>query len=213
MMIDHTKDPGSMYKNTINLAGFVARSTVNGPGTRAVIWVQGCPIRCEGCFNTDFWSFTPKILVPVSQLEERIAALKNIEGVTFSGGEPFAQADSLARLGELVQIAGLSVITYTGFSYDQVLRKKRHAWQRLLSVTDLLVSGPYIPSLDCREPLTGSSNQKIISLTDRISLRSSETRNNSEDVELIISPQGNVTATGFPGNEFVRELAYRCNGV
>jgi anaerobic ribonucleoside-triphosphate reductase activating protein len=213
MMVHHAKDPGCRHKNMINLAGFVARSMVNGPGTRAVIWVQGCPIRCEGCFNTDFWSFTPKILVPVSQLAERVAALKNIDGVTFSGGEPFAQAESLAILGGMVQDAGLSVITFTGFSFDKILRKKRPAWQHLLAVTDLLISGPYIPSLDCRETLTGSSNQKIISLTNRISLRSSESRNNSEDIELIISRQGNVTATGFPGHHFVRELAYRCNGM
>ena len=207
------KDPGSRLKNTVNLAGFVSRSTVNGPGTRAVIWVQGCPVRCEGCFNTDFWSFTPKIQVPVGQLAERIVTLKNIEGVTFSGGEPFAQAESLASLGELVQDAGLSVITYTGFTYDHILRKKRPAWQHLLSVTDLLVSGPYIPSLDCRKTLIGSSNQRIISLTNRFAFQSTEPGNTSENVELIVSHQGNVTATGFPGNHFIRHLAHHCNGA
>jgi len=98
-MMHHIKDPGCRLKKTVNLAGFIARSTVNGPGTRAVVWVQGCPIRCEGCFNTDFWSFTPKIQVPVDQLAEKIGALENIDGVTFSGGEPFAQAENLAGLG------------------------------------------------------------------------------------------------------------------
>ena len=210
-MMHHIKDPGCRLKKTVNLAGFIARSTVNGPGTRAVVWVQGCPIRCEGCFNTDFWSFTPKIQVPVDQLAERIGALKNIDGVTFSGGEPFAQAENLAGLGELVHDAGLSVITYTGFTYDYILQKKRPAWQHLLSVTDLLISGPYIPSLDCRRALIGSSNQKIIPLTRRIHVPT-ENRTTSEDIELIVSRQGNVTATGFPGNHFVRQLGYRCNG-
>ena len=207
------KDPRSRHKNTVNLAGFVARSTVNGPGTRAVIWVQGCPVRCEGCFNTDFWSFTPKIQIPVGQLAERIVALRNIEGVTFSGGEPFTQAESLSSLGELVQDAGLSVITYTGFTYDHILRKKRPAWEHLLSVTDLLVSGPYIPSLDCRKTLIGSSNQKIIYLTSRFAFQSTGSRTTSENVELIISRQGNVMATGFPGNLFVKHLAHHCNGT
>jgi anaerobic ribonucleoside-triphosphate reductase activating protein len=207
------KDPGCGLKNTVNRAGFVARSTVNGPGTRTVIWVQGCPIRCEGCFNTDFWSFTPKIQVPVGQLAEQIFALENIDGVTFSGGEPFAQAGSLSRLGELVQDAGLTVITYTGFTYDHILREKLPAWQHLLSVTDLLISGPYVPSLECRKTLIGSSNQKIIPLTSRVDFMPTESRNTSEDVELIVSRSGNVTATGFPGNHFVRHLAYRCNGA
>jgi anaerobic ribonucleoside-triphosphate reductase activating protein len=212
MMMPHMKDPGCRLENTVNLAGFIARSTVNGPGTRAVIWVQGCPIRCEGCFNTNFWSFTPKNQVPVGRLAERIGVLKNIDGVTFSGGEPFAQAGGLGRLGELVQDAGLSVVTYTGFTYDHILQKKRPAWQHLLSVTDLLISGPYVPSLDCRRTLIGSSNQKIIPLTSRIDFIPTESRSTSEDIELIVSRRGNVTATGFPGNHFVRHLAYRCNG-
>jgi anaerobic ribonucleoside-triphosphate reductase activating protein len=147
----------------------------------------------------------------VDQLAERIGALKNIDGVTFSGGEPFAQAEDLARLGELVQDAGLSVVTYTGFTYDHILQKKRPTWQHLLSVTDLLISGPYVPSLDCRRPLIGSSNQKIIPLTRRINIPT-EIRNTSEDIELIVSRHGNVTATGFPGHHFVRHLNYRCNG-
>jgi anaerobic ribonucleoside-triphosphate reductase activating protein len=211
MMMHHMKDPGCRLKKTLNLAGFLARSTVNGPGTRAVIWVQGCPIRCEGCFNTDFWSFTRKIRVPVDDLAETIVALKNIDGVTFSGGEPFAQADELGRLGELVQEAGLSVITYTGFTYDHILEKKRPAWQHLLSVTDLLISGPYIPSLDCKKTLIGSSNQKIIPLTSRINIPT-ESMTNSEHIELIVSRHGNITATGFPGNHFVRRLVHLCNG-
>jgi anaerobic ribonucleoside-triphosphate reductase activating protein len=159
----------------------------------------------------DFWSFTPKIQVPVDQLAERIFALENIDGVTFSGGEPFAQAGSLARLGGLVQDAGLSVITYSGFTYDHILQEKLPEWQHLLSVTDLLISGPYIPSLDCRGTLTGSSNQKIIPLTGRINIPT-ENGNTSENIELIVSRHGTVTATGFPGNHFVRHLMYRCNG-
>jgi anaerobic ribonucleoside-triphosphate reductase activating protein len=213
MMMHPIKNPGYRLKETVNLAGFVARSTVNGPGTRAVIWVQGCPIRCEGCFNRDFWSFTPKIQVHVDELAERIFAVKNIDGITFSGGEPFAQARKLARLGELVQDAGLSVITYTGFTYDDILRAERPAWEHLLSVTDLLVSGPYVPSLYCKKTLIGSSNQEIIPLSSRIDIMPAECRNTSENVELIISREGNVTATGFPGNHFVSHLIYRCKGV
>jgi len=112
-----------------------------------------------------------------------------------------------------VQEAGLSVITYTGFSYDQILGKKRRSWQHLLSVTDLLVAGPYISSLDCKKPLAGSSNQELISLTGKIALPPGDSNDNTEDVEFTVSPDGNIIATGFPRYHFVRQLAFRSNGV
>jgi anaerobic ribonucleoside-triphosphate reductase activating protein len=212
MIIHHSTDHGCRYKNSVNLAGFLSRSTVNGPGTRAVIWVQGCPIRCDGCFNPDFWSFSPENRVPVHQLADRIIALKNIDGVTISGGEPFAQADALAELGTLVQEADLSVVTYTGFSYNQILQKKRLSWQHLLSVTDILVAGPYIPSLNCKKPLIGSSNQELISLTGKIAFSPKESKDDTEDVEFTVSHEGNIIATGFPREHFVRKLAFHSNG-
>jgi anaerobic ribonucleoside-triphosphate reductase activating protein len=213
MIMHHSTDHGCRHKNSVNLAGFLPRSTVNGPGIRAVIWVQGCPIRCEGCFNPDFWSFSPNNQVPVHQLAERVITLKNIDGVTFSGGEPFAQADALAELGTLVQEADLSVVTYTGFSYDQILRKKRLSWQHLLSVTDILVAGPYIPSLDCKKPFIGSSNQELICLTGKIALHPEESKDGTEDIEFTVSCDGNIIATGFPRDHFVRKLAFHSNGV
>ena len=81
-------------------SGFLARSEVNGPGIRAVVWVQGCPFRCEGCFNERFLPFSPAQQVSVSELAGTILSLPGIDGVTFSGGEPFAQAGPLAELGE-----------------------------------------------------------------------------------------------------------------
>jgi anaerobic ribonucleoside-triphosphate reductase activating protein len=213
MMMHQTKDHGCRHKNSVNLAGFLDRSVVNGPGNRAVIWVQGCPIRCEGCFNPHFWSFSPENRVPVLQLAERITALKNIDGVTFSGGEPFCQAEALAALGERIQETGLTVVTFTGFSYDQILRKKRPSWQHLLSVTDLLIAGPYIPSLNCRKPLLGSSNQELIFLTGNNTCPAVHGEESAEDVEVTVSREGIITATGFPHYRFVRHLAFRCKGV
>ncbi len=207
-----TKDPGCRKKSTINLAGFLARSRVNGPGVRAVIWVRGCPLRCDGCFNADFRPFFPENQTEINLLAERIIALKNIDGVTFSGGEPFVQANALAALGERLKEAGLSVITYTGFTYDEILRKKRLSWQNLLSVTDLLIAGPYIPSLSCTKPWIGSSNQQLVFLTGTLENPSGGSEYVSGEVELIVSHEGTITATGFPSNQFVRQLAFRCNG-
>jgi len=216
MKVHDTNDPGCRRKSTINLAGFLARSSVNGPGIRSVVWVQGCPIHCEGCFNPQFLPFSKAEQVTPSSLADRICAQEPIDGVTFSGGEPFAQADALGELGELLREQGHSIVTFTGFSPDRVLASTRPAWQRLLAVTDLLIAGPYIASLHCDTPWIGSSNQRIIPLTDTIALP--ETLSSVPDVpghlaEFTIHTDGSLTATGFPDTRFVKTLAHRCTEV
>ena len=154
--------------SVLNLAGFLARSAVNGPGIRAVVWVQGCPFRCEGCFNEQFQPFSPATVIPVDRLAGTILALPGIDGVTFSGGEPFAQAGPLAALGERLRRAGLTIVTYTGYTAEQLAGGDDPAWPALLAVTDLLITGPYIAELAAADPLKGSSNQQVIPLGTKI---------------------------------------------
>jgi anaerobic ribonucleoside-triphosphate reductase activating protein len=212
MIVTEHNDHGCRRRSDLKLAGFLSRSTVNGPGTRAVIWVQGCPIRCVGCFNPQSWPFSPAQSVSVSGLSDRILALDGIDGVTFSGGEPFAQAGALATLGELVKERGLSVVTFTGFSYREITRKHRPSWQRLLAVTDLLVAGPFIKELRCEDPLLGSSNQELIHLTGALLSSFSPAGGGRAQTEVTISPDGSLTTTGFPEPGFMEKLACRCRG-
>lgn len=191
-------DPGCRHKDTLRLGGFLARSTVNGPGIRAVCWVQGCPIRCKGCFNTGFWPFAGGEEVTVRHLAAKILSIKDIDGVTFSGGEPFAQADALAQLGGILHDAGLSVVTFSGYTYDQLAASSSGGWHRLLAATDLLVAGPYIASLACSEPLRGSSNQQVIRLSDRLPVPEKSSGRDSATLEFTIFPDGSLAATGFP---------------
>ena len=211
-MVHQTSDHGCRRRSVLNLAGFLARSAANGPGIRAVIWVQGCPIRCKACFNPKFWSFSPVNKVSVDDLAGRILATKGIDGVTFSGGEPFAQADALASVGEQVQKAGHTVVTYTGYTYEQLTSSTDPAWNRLLGVTDLLIAGPYIGTLTCNKPYIGSSNQQLISLTGRVSTDAPNGQAHSEIVEFSIAPDGIVTTTGFPREDMVRQIAAHCRG-
>ena len=213
MKVHNTNDSGCRRKSTINLAGFLARSSVNGPGIRSVVWVQGCPIHCEGCFNPQFLPFTHALQVTPSTLADRICAQEPINGVTFSGGEPFSQADALGDLGERLQRSGLSIVTFTGFTPERVLTSTRPAWQRLLGVTDILIAGPYIPSLKCNTPWIGSSNQKIIPITSTITMPESYPPFPGHAAEFTIYPDGTLTATGFPEGPFVKALAHRCREV
>lgn len=212
MMVHQTSNHGCRRRSVLNLAGFLVRSAANGPGIRAVVWVQGCPIRCDGCFNPAFWSFSPATLISVDELAGRILAIKDIDGVTFSGGEPFSQADALASVGEKARDAGHTVVTYTGYTYEQIYASRDPSWKQLLGVTDLLIAGPYIRSLACSDPCIGSSNQQIISLTGRVRRDVLREPAPGETVEFSIAPDGSVTTTGFPTVMMVRQIAARCRG-
>jgi len=181
------------------LAAFLPRSRANGPGLRSVLWVQGCPLRCAGCFNPQFQPFSGGRPTPVQAVVDRILACEDTEGVTFSGGEPLAHAPVLAVVAERVRSAGKSVMVFTGYEAGMVLRSDRPDWRRLLAATDLLIAGPYRQDRPSRHPWLGSSNQEVVFLTDRYG---------PEDVaaarrraEFRIDRTGRLTVTGFPPPE------------
>lgn len=212
-MVHEYNDPGCRRMSRLNLSGFLLRSAVNGPGIRTVVWVQGCPIRCKGCFNTASWSFFPVITMPARELAGRILATEGIDGVTFSGGEPFAQAMPLAEVAEQVREAGLTVVTYSGYTHAELTQSRDPAWKQLLTATDLLIAGPYREDEACTAPFMGSANQQVILLNERIIPESEILRKSKEEtIEFTIAPDGMVTTTGFPTPAIVRQIAARCRG-
>lgn len=180
----------------VNLHDFVPRSRANGPGERAVVWVQGCPRRCPGCFNPDTLPFVTKQLVTVDELESRILAQEGIDGVTFSGGEPFAQAGALAELAKKLHEHGLTVVCYTGYTLKQLKAGNRSDWNALLSEVDLLIDGPFTQEQRCHEPYRGSANQILHLLTNRIRLE--EVHGQSQTAEFTLCAGGDIQQTGFP---------------
>ena len=75
------------------LAGVMDESIVDGPGIRYVVFVQGCPHRCEGCHNPQTHDFSGGQTADIPKILEEIDSDPMISGVTFSGGEPFCQAE------------------------------------------------------------------------------------------------------------------------
>lgn len=104
----------------LNIMGYVNRSEVNGPGKRAVVWVQDCLRECPGCFTPASWPFEPNQIISVDELVEQILADPQNEGVTFSGGEPFWQAPALATVAYLVKAAGLNTMSFSGFTLREL---------------------------------------------------------------------------------------------
>lgn len=180
----------------INLHNFLSRSRANGPGERAVIWVQGCPRKCARCFNPESQNFSAKELVSVEELESRIMAIKGIDGITFSGGEPFAQAAELAELAKRLRERGMTVVCYTGYTLKELKAGNCEDWNALLEQVDLLIDGPFIESEQCHEPFRGSSNQKFYFLSGRI--LPEDVEGNPQTAEISLDLSGTITQTGFP---------------
>lgn len=191
----------------LNVHNFLARSTVNGPGTRAVIWVQGCDLACPGCFNPDTHDFAPRRLTPIAELAEQIVQIEGLEGVTISGGEPFLQAEALAALASLIQTHQLGVIVFSGFTFEQLSSSLRRDWQALLASTDLLIAGPFIQAFADHLPLRGSRNQTLHFLTERYRPLQHTLEHGTHSVEVLIDPTGQVILTGFPAQDLCCTLS------
>ena len=144
---------------------------------------------------------------PVPDLAARILAVPGIDGVTFSGGEPFAQAGALADWEPSSGTPGLSVVTFTGYSAEELFASRRESWRRLIRVTDLLIAGPYMQELACADPLIASSNQQVIPLSGRIPADSGNRDRTTAEVEFSISPDGTLTTTGFPDRTLASVIA------
>ena len=139
---------------------------VEGPGTRYCIWVQGCSHHCKGCQAPHTWSHTGGTLIKVSKIIDEIKQQKDIEGITFLGGEPFEQPEPLGIIAKEVQNLGLSVLCFTGGYLENL--KNNIANKTLIENIDLLIDGPFeLDKLDYSRPWSGSSNQRYHFLTSR----------------------------------------------
>jgi anaerobic ribonucleoside-triphosphate reductase activating protein len=158
---------GAMTTSTINVAETHPACTVLGPGVRYVIWVQGCGIGCRECISPQWIPFVGGATMRVDDLADRLAR-EAVDGVTFSGGEPFAQADALADLLEAVRARrDLSAMSYTGYTLDHLRRRGTPGQQRLLGLLDILVDGPFLAARLTARRWRGSSNQRLHFLTAR----------------------------------------------
>ena len=146
----------------LDLSGIVNDSIVDGPGIRATIFCQGCPHHCEGCHNPETWEFGCGTKIPVEDILGIVQTNPLCRGVTFSGGEPFAQAEGFAKLGRLLKKAGYEVASYSGYTFEQLLTGTP-AQRELLETIDILIDGPYLQQERSLElNFRGSKNQRIL---------------------------------------------------
>ena len=153
----------------LKIARFSTSCSVLGPGKRAVVWVQGCARRCPGCVAPDTWDPEGGTVFSVETLAEKLTRLPEIEGLTFSGGEPFLQASGLCALADACRKIRpeLTVMAFTGWTLEELLAREQREELALLARLDILIDGPYRETEHENLLWRGSRNQKVWFLTPR----------------------------------------------
>ena len=148
----------------LNLAGIVGDSIVDGPGIRTTIFSQGCPHHCPGCHNPETWAFGCGTDMDEETILDIVRSNPLCRGVTFSGGEPFAQAEGFAKLARLLKAHGYEVASYSGYTFEALLEGTAEQ-KDLLFTIDILIDGPFLMAEKTLEvPFRGSRNQRILNI-------------------------------------------------
>lgn len=173
-----------MSKAVINLFAVERTGTRNlGPGLRYAIWLQGCPFSCFNCITPQARPVVAAKIAEVESLAKDIVSNSRIDGLTISGGEPFLQAEALVSLLSMVREyrPELTVLIFTGFNLENLDSPMA---RKVLEMTDVLIDGKYIDSLNDGIGLRGSSNQRIHFLSDRLTAYEEEMNKGKRSIEV-----------------------------
>ena len=196
---------------TLRVHAQMESSQVNGPGRRAVIWVQGCSLGCAGCFNKRSHSTAGGREVKIPVLVDWLKSLwlaDAISGLTISGGEPMEQAAEISTFLEAVRsgLPPLSIGLFSGYAEGELVQGQFRAdsslsraqrgdlWQRIRRHLDFAVLGRYNRLQPSDRPLATSRNQQLLLLSDR----HPEGDFTAQSVEITIGAEGMTQITGFP---------------
>ena len=160
-------------EKTIRLSGIAYESLVNGPGMRRVFFAQGCKHNCKNCFNTDTHDFCGGEERDLDELIEDTLDNPILRGVTFSGGDPWEQADKFAYMAKFFKEKALNIWSYTGYTYEYIIenKDKRLGWNDLLNSIDVLVDGRFEEDrMQDGLKFRGSTNQRVIDIKESIVL-------------------------------------------
>jgi anaerobic ribonucleoside-triphosphate reductase activating protein len=155
---------------TIRIAGVVHESIVDGPGIRLTLFFQGCPHACPGCHNPQTWDPRGGIEYTLAELTAKLQPNPLEQGITFSGGEPFCQAEGAAKLAAYYRDLGLSLWIYTGFLWEELLMNlARPGYRKLLQLAEVIVDGPFRRDLkQLGLVFRGSANQRLIKVRESL---------------------------------------------
>lgn len=147
----------------MRIYGLQQDSIVDGPGFRFACFVQGCPHHCPGCHNPDSHDSAGGREMSVEEVAELLLGNPLTDGLTLSGGEPFAQAEDCLRLARIAHAHHLNVWSYSGWTFEHLRDRGSPAQRALLEEVDVLVDGPFLlKERTLTLPWRGSRNQRVI---------------------------------------------------
>lgn len=161
------------------------RSRANGPGTRFVLWFQGCTLGCPGCFNPGTHALGGRELA-IDEVD-----FGDVEGISLSGGEPMQQPEAALAVLQRARARGLSTLMFSGYTRAEI--EALPLGPRVLAELDVLIDGRYVAADRLGTGLRGSANQRIQLLTSRYTLADVEA---TPVAEVRIGPTGELTLTG-----------------
>lgn len=149
--------------NSVYLFRIYHYSTVDGPGRRSVVQLAGCSIRCPSCYVPETHNIENGTRIFVDEIVARVDKKSGEHnGVTILGGEPFDQIDGLITLVEKLKEKSFDLTIYSGYTLENLLRRKNPKIDEILAKTDLLIDGAYDRELTNRAgEYRGSSNQQL----------------------------------------------------
>ena len=190
----------------LNIAAFYPKTSCLGPGNRAVLWLQGCLKRCQGCITPEMQPIIEREWIMIKELSEIIAAIEGIEGVTLVGGEPMLQYKALYNLFKQLKKSDKSIMVYTGYSYEELLKYPDDKVKTILSLIDILVDGEYEIENDHNEMWRGSANQRIHFLSDRYKNYQWVTNVRKRVISLHYNDEGRYILIGIPPKDFLNQI-------
>jgi len=178
----------------LNIYNIEKSNYVNGNGNRYVLWLQGCDLGCVGCWNQQTWSFEDKTLKSVDEIFEELMGLEDsLDGITFSGGEPFLQAKELSLLAKKIKKnTNLGIQIFSGYELEELVKEED---EKLLKYTDVLVAGRFDQTKE-------NNNQKVYILNDSQEFWEFD----NTDVEIEIDDDLNIKMTGYPTDRLINEV-------
>ena len=167
----------------LKYAGIIPDSTVDGPGIRTVIFMQGCINDCPGCHNPQTHDINEGEEITPRELAKMV--LQNLKsnhaGLTLSGGDPFLQDEELCEMLEFVKkrMPDLNIWAYTGYLFDEIKDSP------MLKYLDVVVDGPFIMAKKSLKLIyCGSANQRLIDVKKTLA--------EGKIVELKVDRQGRI---------------------
>ena len=183
----------------MRIAEVVDSSRIYGPGERTVVWLQGCRIRCENCWNNELWTFDGGRDVQFSELINRARA-NGDRGLTLLGGEPLDQAPAVLSFIQAAQEANFDILLYTGYELHELSGVR----QRCVELADIVIHGRYVHELRSERLLwRGSTNQEILINSPKYH---GLELNDHRQMEVHIDELGRVKVVGYPTENIMKAI-------